>query len=141
MAQKDSAFTKRLLTLVVVLGVGGFLFMMATSTMQKTVVATEADTVYFFSIYGSAINTADIVSVEMVESIPKIGLKVNGAGLGKYKKGDYQLDGWGTCRLYLHDNTGPYLVLTSTQRRVILNYKDPAETEAVYLQIRDFLTM
>lgn len=136
---KEKGLSKRFILLVVGLGVLGFLWMVSTSIRQETLVQIDGNIVFFFSVYGSAIPADDITEVELVDSIPKIGLRVRGARLGRYLKGDYQVEGWGTCRLYLHNTKGPFLVVTSPQRRIILNYRDPAKTEAVYQEIKEFL--
>ncbi|NLM39388.1 MAG: hypothetical protein GX205_04975 [Firmicutes bacterium] len=136
---KEKGLSKKFIALVIGLGVLGFLWMVSTSIRQETLVRIDGNTVFFFSVYGSAIPAGDIKEVELVESIPKIGLRVRGARLGRYLKGDYQVEGWGTCRLYLHDTKGPFLVVTSAQRRIILNFRDPAKTQAVYEEIKGFV--
>ncbi|MHB1314348.1 MAG: hypothetical protein ACYCX2_02545 [Christensenellales bacterium] len=85
--------------------------------------------------YGKTYNIADISEVRLYDTIGAIGRKVDGAGLGDIKKGIFEVEGMGSCRLFLHAAGGPYLVVGTDGGYVILNYKDVEKTKNIYEEL------
>ena len=90
--------------------------------------------------YGVSSSLEDIEEVRLQEEIPEIGRKVNGAGLGSIRKGDYEVEGMGTCRLFLHAESGPYLYIKTEGKYLIVNYADAQKTEDAYERLQDQLS-
>ena len=100
----------------------------------KTVIKEEI--IQFTGSYGFKLNISDIASVDLVDTIPK-HKRTNGVGgLGYIKKGHFKFESWGACRVLLHSNTPPFLIITKNDgEKFIINYYKPAETENTYKQI------
>lgn len=67
--------------------------------------------------------------------MPSIGKKVNGAGLGEFKKGDFEVEGIGTCRLFLHSEDGPFIYIIVSNKYNIINYNDASKTKALHMEL------
>ena len=99
----------------------------------KTIIKEEI--IQFTGSYGFKLNISDIGSVELVDTIPK-HRRIKGLGAGHHKKGHFRVESWGECRLLLHSNTPPFLIITKNDgEKFIINYYKPAETENTYKQI------
>lgn len=123
------------ITVLILIGAGEFVLLLFRGTKQPAEVVITSDTVTVTGQYGADYPLSSIRSVRLLESIPAIGTKVNGAGLGDIKKGDYKVEGMGVCRLFLHTDTGPYLVLDLNDGHVILCFEDAQKTQALYHQL------
>ncbi len=125
-------------TLAAILGVGilvvvvVFVFMLMSETNKETEVTIENGTITFSGQYGTSYSLSDLSEVQKVDSIPPIGIKVNGAAIGQVKKGDFQVEGFGVCRLYVQSSSGPYLIIKFKSNTVIINFKDAQKTGALY---------
>ncbi len=118
--------------LVILAGVTVFIFTMFASTSEEPEAVFGGDGVTFLGQYGQTYLYTEINEVSLEDNIPEIGYKKNGAGLGEVKKGDWEADGMGTCRLYIMSDNGPYVVMDTKSGYVIINYSDPEKTKALY---------
>ncbi len=125
-------------TLAVILGatilvvVGVFVFLLMGGTNKETEVSVQNGTITFTGQYGASYSLGELVEVQKQNSIPPVTYKVNGASLGEVKKGDFKVEGLGTCRLYVHTSVGPYLIMKFKSATVIVNFKDAQKTLALY---------
>ena len=80
------------------------------------------------SISGAYGSSWEVRSVELIESIPPIEMKTDGFNLGETLKGDFRLEKWGTCKLFIESKSGPFiLVTTSSGLKIIINQKTGTE--------------
>jgi len=121
-----------------VIGIGVLIFVLTLfgSTKKEAEVFIEGDKLVIKGQYGATYDLAGITGIELADAIPPVGRKVNGAGLGAIKKGDFVVEGLGTCRLQLHAAEGPFIHLTVGGQHVFLNFYDPARTAAKYEELR-----
>ena len=83
--------------------------------------------------YHSTIPLASIRTATLETVLPRIGLKTNGFGAGETLRGNFVLDEWGVSRLYINRDSPPFLVVRTVQDSyVIVNFKDPERTRALY---------
>jgi hypothetical protein len=118
--------------LVILAGVSVFILTMFASTSEEPEAVFGGDGVTFLGQYGQTYLYSEINEVSLEDSVPAIGYKKNGAGLGEIKKGDWEVDGMGTCRLFIMSDTGPYVVINTKSGNVIVNYNDSEKTKALY---------
>lgn len=64
--------------------------------------------------YGEQIDFAQLKTIELVDSIPKIAYKSNGFSLGDIHKGYYKTKAGESIKLILNAKNKPYILLTKT---------------------------
>jgi hypothetical protein len=109
-----------------------FVFILLQGTKTEAEVILKDQTVEITGQYGKVYNLSDISEVRLADTIPAIGRKANGAGLGDIKKGIWEVEGMGQCRLFIEAAGGPYILLTTSQENVIINFKDAQKTQDLY---------
>lgn len=121
-----------LIVVIVILAVAGSIW----NGTSKSSVDVSEKSVSVSGIYKINISTSDIVSYELADTIPEILLRSNGFSFGKLKKGFFDVENWGLCRLYLHSNVGPYLIIKTNKPEIIIfNYSDPVMVNELYNEI------
>jgi hypothetical protein len=122
--------------LVIMVVVLVFVITLASGTRREAEAYVQGDRFVITGQYGQTYALADISEVRLVEAAPVVGRKVRGAGLGIIRKGDYEVAGLGTSRLFLHSDTGPYLYLKANGKWTILNFGDPDKTVGIHDRLR-----
>ena len=117
---------------IVLVGVVVFLIFLNISTTKEAAVIINSQTFEIKGMYGNSFSFKDVTSIELKDTIPTVGMKTNGAGLGETKKGYFEVDGIGECLLFIHINKGPYLYIKAGNRQIIINYKDEEKTKQIY---------
>jgi hypothetical protein len=85
--------------------------------------------------YGATFPADDVASVSLDPRLPRVLTKTNGfAGAGTLR-GWFRLEGWGEGRLYVDVGTGPYVVVRLRQGFVVVNFREPERTRALYEEI------
>jgi hypothetical protein len=91
-------------------------------------------------IYGVDIKTSEIDTVTLMNHIPEIILRTNGLDIGQIKKGYFNIEGLGKCKLLLSSHTSPFIFIKTINDEVILiNLKTPQTTEKLYFEIESKL--
>lgn len=122
--------------LIIFLGVAIFLFILVNGTKKETEVIIQGNQIVFKGQYGVTDNMEEITDVQLKNEIPTIGMKVNGAGLGEIMKGDFEVEGLGTCRLFVHSEKGPFIYMMVDGKYIIINFKDSAKTMGIYAELK-----
>lgn len=105
---------------------------------SKTVVSN--DNIQFSGMYGTEIKTTDIENAVLSETLPTIKLRTNGFSFGHIHKGTFKLDEFGKCRLLLHADKPPYLIISKKGgNKIIVNFKDKTETQETYNKIAQLI--
>jgi hypothetical protein len=95
------------------------------------------DAIRFTGMYGFEINIAEIENVALTDKLPKINMRTNGFSFGSIKKGTFNLDQSGSCRLLIHSDLSPYLVISKINgEKIIINFKDKTDTENTFHRIK-----
>ena len=95
------------------------------------------DTIRFTGMYGFEMIVSDIDHIELVDKIPAVNIRTNGYSFGAIHKGTFKLEKLGKCRLLIHSNKSPYLMISKKNGdKIIVNYKDKTETERIYDMIK-----
>lgn len=123
--------------LLVLAGAATMVYSLMSGTRREAEVKIQGDKIVITGQYGVTYRLADLEDVRLADSLPSVGRKVNGAGLGAVRKGDYEVAGYGTARLFIHSQTGPYLYLKVGGKWTILNSADPRKTVGIHDRIRD----
>jgi len=65
----------------------------------------------------------DILDSTILEERPDMG-RIVGSSIGTLRKGRYDVAGFGTCRVYIRDPEGPYLMLITKDGKYLLEWSE-----------------
>ncbi len=133
----QNAFMTIMLAIIILSG--SFLFIrssMNRTALEPDVSITENELI-IDGMYGRAYPISTITAVDLVEGIPILGRKINGAGLTgrKAHRGIYQVEGLGECRVFLFGDEGLYIQLTTDSEKVLIMYREKEDTMQLYDEI------
>jgi len=84
-------------------------------------------------LYGM---TAQVESVELIESLPQIKMKTNGFNFGSVRKGNFHLKDFGQCKLFINSINGPLIyVKTENGTPIIINTGSEEETKELSMRL------
>jgi len=85
--------------------------------------------------YRTSVDAADVVSVSLETRLPRVLVRTNGfAGAGTLR-GRFRLDGLGEGRLYVEEGFAPYVLVRLRRGYVIVNFREPERTRALYEEV------
>ncbi len=88
----------------------------------------EVDTLF----YGQGFAAEDVTSISLETRLPRVLARTNGfAGAGTLR-GHFRVEGLGQGRLYVDQGFAPYVLVRLREGFVILNFREPARTVALY---------
>jgi hypothetical protein len=108
----------------------GWIFWSQIQAPTVTVGTTgfEIDTLF----YGRSFAAADIASISLEAALPRVLARTNGfAGAGTLR-GRFRVEGLGEGHLYVEEGMAPYLVVRLRQGFVIVNFREPERTRALF---------
>lgn len=89
--------------------------------------------------YGSEFNIDDIEEVTMLDRLPS-GIRTNGVGASTYDLGNFSIDGYGKCKLYLYfENPNCISIKLKDGRYIFFNSKSNDETLRYYAELQKLL--
>jgi hypothetical protein len=84
-------------------------------------------------LYGVHLRVNDIDHIELREALPRIKSRTNGMDLfGIAKRGIYSLEELGRTRLISFSTGGPFILMHAGNEWIVINFKNPNETEALF---------
>ncbi len=123
------AWYRRVLPMGFILAVGVFVAIMFTKSSRPHELSIEGNQLTVTGSYGLS---AEVLEAELVENIPDILLKTNGFSDGAVRKGNFRLEDWGVCRLFLLSHNGPYIKVTTPEKLLIINFENEDITRQQY---------
>jgi len=121
---------------IVLLLLGGVFFYGFMTTKTQI----NGDMIRFTGLYGKEMHVSEIAEVELMDTIPRIVIRTNGFSLGTVHKGNFRLEEFGKCRLYINSGKGKYVIVTDVEGfRTILRYKNDQDSRSIYEQINRLL--
>ncbi|NLK75175.1 MAG: hypothetical protein GX288_07805 [Clostridiales bacterium] len=126
-----------LLVLFFILGV---VFYGSGKDYQFTV--KDSELIIDAAMYDMTIDKDQIASVSIISTLPK-GIRTNGYGGIRKSYGNFQINDYGPCKLYIYNDLGKFIVLeltTTTPSYVIINKKTLEDTEALYFDINNWIS-
>ena len=89
--------------------------------------------------YGTEFNIDDIEEVTMLDRLPS-GIRTNGVGASTYNLGNFSIDGYGKCKLYLYfENPNCISIKLKDGRYIFFNSKSNDETLRYYAELQKLL--
>ncbi len=81
-----------------------------------------------------------VEQMKLLSVLPKIKMKTNGFNFGEVRKGNFNLEDIGSCKLFLQSSQGPFILIrTTSETQIIINAKLPKETKTLYERMKDNL--
>ncbi|NLA11689.1 MAG: DUF3784 domain-containing protein [Firmicutes bacterium] len=108
---------------------------------RSPVVEIKPEGIVISGIYGAAISREEITGIDLKNEIPGVLSKNNGFNCGDVRKGHFTLKEMGRGRLYLESGQGPFVYIFTKESYLIINYKDPVCTKALYQTLLDGFPM
>lgn len=87
-------------------------------------------------IYDVEIPTAEIESVALLETLPRIQMRTNGFAMGSSLRGHFRFTDLGDGELYVEADAAPYILIEHAGGFVIFNAPESDQTRALYEQIQ-----
>ncbi|HHY81338.1 MAG TPA: hypothetical protein GX505_01505 [Clostridiales bacterium] len=101
-------------------------------------VEVSRSSVKISGLYGVELRMQDIEKLELRESLPQIRTRINGMDLfGFARRGIYDLEELGRTRLISFSNGGPFILIRTGNEWIVMNFKNPNDTEALYQSIEE----
>jgi hypothetical protein len=84
-------------------------------------------------MYGVERNYSDIKNIVLLDTMPEIIIKTNGFNLGNITKGEFKLQKYGYCSLFLETQSAPIIMLEfNDKKHIFINYSSAEKTSEVY---------
>lgn len=119
-------------TLVLIIG------LLAMGLMESNLQITQ-NKIEFQGVYGETLGPADIKSIGLTNTLPKIASKSNGFALGDTRKGYFRTQQGETVKLILNSNSQPYLLITKINNEKIYFSSKDNSNSAYFHQLEDTL--
>lgn len=114
-----------------------FVFSLLYYGSRPAEILISKESVLIKGMYGLELSIKDIQKIELIEKIPTITLRTNGFSFGSTNKGYFELEEYGKCRLFLHSNSNPYLIIIEKNgEKTIINHKDKRETKMEFERLK-----
>ncbi len=84
--------------------------------------------------YNYEFSASDIEEIKLVDEV-HFRLKTNGIGTNEYSRGSFKSKEYGKCRVYIYNNSKPYIIVKLKNNYFIYNEKTKDETMNVYNQL------
>lgn len=121
------------ITMVFVIGINIPIFYAANKSSEVEILK---DSLKITGTYGKTIAKENIIEIKLIDNLPEIKMRTNGIGLGKIQKGNYKLEGINKGVLFLEDNNGPFIQITTKPYTIFINYKDDSKTTDLYNKLK-----
>lgn len=113
---------------VILLGVG----MLMVYSSQPAKISFEDEGVKIHGMYGKTYTWDGIEEVKLLEELPQINRRTNGSAVGPHKKGNFNIEEYGSARLHVDERKSPFIYMRSNGRVVIFNADNQSMTEEIY---------
>ncbi|MCR5014518.1 MAG: DUF3784 domain-containing protein [Bacteroidales bacterium] len=102
---------------------------------RPTKLSVGEETVTISGMYGCDIPIADIVSVKLLDAMPKVAMRTNGSDTGMSRKGHFLLKNGEECMLFIYKGA-PYIEMRTVDNLYYLNGKTEEQTMKYYEQLK-----
>ncbi|WP_195938127.1 PH domain-containing protein [Romboutsia sp. 1001713B170131_170501_G6] len=99
-------------------------------TNHKITISNESISVDYPS-YDYEFSVNDIEDIKLVDEV-SFKLRTNGIGTDEYCRGNFKSREYGKCRVYIYNNSKPYIIVKLKNNYFIYNEKTKDETMDVY---------
>lgn len=91
-----------------------------------------------YPYYDYEFSDSDIEEIKLVDEVT-LRLRTNGIGTDEYSRGSFKSGEYGKCRVYIYNNSKPYIIVKLKNNYFIYNEKTKDETMNVYHQLQELI--
>jgi len=99
---------------------------------RPTRVTFKEEGLEIHGMYGDTYPWESVNELSLLEELPSIGRKTNGAAVGSKYKGYFMINDYGKVKLHIDSNYPPFIYLDISDGIVIFNMESANETKEVY---------
>ncbi len=127
---------RNVFTTLVLLGTLLFVTVMFARETKESKIILHSNMIEFQGSYGEQVSQSDILSVELIDHLPKITMRTNGFSSGSIKRGYFKTSEGERIKLILNADTSPYMLFTKNNGGKIYFAAKEKPTEELYNEIR-----
>jgi hypothetical protein len=136
---RRSAAKSLVFVLMVLLGFFGLAFWQISNGVE-TRLEVVSDGIETFGTYAEKISAGDIVSVRLIDTMPKIAVRRNGISFKGKMAGDFNLADKTKCTLFLENaHESPYIEMKTKADLFFFNKSNAEETDKLYDQMLNLI--
>jgi len=118
------------------IGTLAFVGILLGMTFIDNEVTITDETFEISGMYGDEWNIDEIVEINLLDELPVVELRTNGASTENWLKGKFRLEEpYGTGKLFVRRGNTPYLYIAFEDEYIILNRETKSETEDIYKEL------
>lgn len=108
-------------------------------TNHKITVSNESQIVSIdYPFYDYEFSASDIEEIKLVDDV-RFKLRTNGIGTDEYSRGSFKSMEYGKCRVYIYNDSKPYIVVKLKNTYFIYNEKNKEDTINVYNELKNLM--
>ena len=88
-----------------------------------------------YPYYDYEFKSSDIEEIKLVDSV-SFNIRTNGIGTDKYCRGSFRSSEYGSCRVYIYNESNPYIIVKLKNNHFIYNEKTKEETMKIYNELK-----
>ncbi len=128
---------EKVVPILIIVAIAIFVVGLFVTNSGSTKVEITPQEVEFDCSYGITIQRKDITKVEVLSQIPRILMRTGGFSDGTVRRGAFNLQDIGRCRLYLETTKAPYLYIELDDgRKIIYNTESTNKVDSLYKVLR-----
>lgn len=89
-----------------------------------------------YPLYDYEFSASDIEEIKLVDEV-SFKIRTNGIGTDEYSRGSFKSREYGKCRVYIYNESKPYIIVKLKNNYFIYNEKTKDDTINVYNQLQD----
>lgn len=120
--------------------VPGFVGVLLYQGMQPVTATFDKDSLTIDGSYGQTVLFTDMKAIQLIETMPEIQLRTNGASIGNICRGHFRLAEVGTAMLYLDTSQALFIYIETSQQKIYLNLATIEETRQLYNELETQIT-
>lgn len=121
--------------IIILIGSIALMISQSNKTKEDVKVKITGSKIAIEGQFGTTIDAKDISEIKLLDNLPTIGTRVNGAESGEYKRGDFKIDDLGTCKLFVNLKNGPFIYIVANGKYII-NFDDKKITLDLYDKLK-----
>lgn len=106
---------------------------------QPTKVTLGDEGIQIHGVYGDVYPWGSVESVTLLETLPVITARTNGAALGSRLKGNFSTKEYGSVKLFIDTKKPPFIFMETWGKRILFSLEDPQLTRALFQDLKDRL--
>ncbi|QAA32546.1 DUF5808 domain-containing protein [Clostridium manihotivorum] len=119
-----------------ILSVGGLSLFFLITDFYTPSINIEGDKIEVSDLaYSTVFKSNDIKDVELIDDVP-IESKIDGALTSSYARGEFNVNSYGTGKLYIYKKKSPYILIKLKDSYIIYNESDTIKTNSIYDKLK-----